>query len=263
MDHLLVVPGNHDIKWTNAHSYDDNAVVDVAPDEATAGYRTFFRNLYGYDASPSLAMSRRFCMPGGTLIDVLAVNSSSLEQGKDFLAGMGRVQEHGFDEGAASLGWSRRGSALRVLALHHHLALTEDVEAMSEYRTGFGIAIDAPRTLRKASGVGVQLAVHGHKHRAFIWRSSVYELPEHANLDPGPRVINIVGGGSAGSTSTDGGRDYFNLFRLRDGTLDLEMYQTSAGGSFEPIARRQAEFSVIDGVGVLGEWRDAKDANFD
>jgi len=68
--------------------------------------------------------------------------------------------------------------ALRVLALHHHLTLTEDLEPAKGYGAGFGIAVDAPRIMRLAARYGVQLALHGHKHRVFMWRSKVYKLPE-------------------------------------------------------------------------------------
>ena len=118
MEHLVVIPGNHDIGWTRDDSYDPGAPVKVAPAEATANYRAFFRALYGFQASAHLSMARRFVFPGGNLIDVVAVNSSSLEQGHEFLAGMGRVQEAGYREATARLSWTgQRGLGLRLLAL--------------------------------------------------------------------------------------------------------------------------------------------------
>ena len=40
MEHLIVVPGNHDIAWTRTDGYDYGAAVSVAPHEATANYST-------------------------------------------------------------------------------------------------------------------------------------------------------------------------------------------------------------------------------
>ena len=253
-DHLLVVPGNHDIAWTAAGTYDAGAPVAVAPAAATSGYRAFFRQLYNVDADGHLAMARRLCMPGGNLIDIVGVNSSSLEQGQSFLAGMGRVQEHGFGAAAGSLRWDRPGSAVRVLVLHHHLALTEDLESPDEYATGFGIAIDATRTLRLAAARGVSLAIHGHKHRAFIWRSDVYRPPEQATDTIDPGSVNIVGGGSAGSTSTDGPNSFFNLIRLRSGWLELEMYRSSNAGAFEVFRGFRAAVTSTGKAHTLGRW---------
>jgi hypothetical protein len=258
MEHLVVVPGNHDIAWTRSDDYDYGAAVDVAPAEATSGYRSFFRKLFGFPASDHLSMARRFILPGGNPVDVVGVNSSSLEQGKSFLAGMGRVQENAYREATAALSWpDRPGRGVRILALHHHLALTEDLESPDEYRTGFGIAIDAPRVQRLAAHDGVHLAVHGHKHRAFVWRTDAYPLPEYSAERWELGSFNIIGGGSCGSRSTDGHRNFFNLIRAIGSVVQLEMYRSQPGGSFERFMTWQAPLAV-ESVGQplrIGSWR--------
>jgi hypothetical protein len=257
MEHLVVVPGNHDIAWTRNDDYDYGAAVEVAPAEATADYRSFFRILYGYSASPHLSMARRFVFPGGNLVDVVAVNSSSLEQGRSFLAGMGRVQEAAYREAASALSWpDRAGLGLRILALHHHLALTEDLESPDEYRTGFGIAIDAPRVQRLAANDGVHLAIHGHKHRAFVWRADAYHLPEYSNERWELGSFNIIGGGSCGSSSTDGHRNFFNMIRVAGSLLELEMYRSQPNGSFERFMTWRAPLTAVptsEGLSI-GPW---------
>nr|WP_246273671.1 metallophosphoesterase [Phytohabitans houttuyneae] len=257
MDHIVVVPGNHDIVWTRADAYDYGAPVEVAPAEATANYREFFRAFYGFQASDQLSMARRFVFPGGSLVDVVGVNSSSLEQGSSFLAGMGRVQEAGYREAAASLAWARRtGLGLRILALHHHLALTDDLESPDEFHKGFGIAIDAPRVQRMAAQDGVHLAVHGHKHRAFVWRAGAYHLPEYTNEQWELGSFNIVGGGSSGSSSTDGHRNFFNLLRVRGSIVELEMYRSDPNGSFSRFMTWTAPLTVNrDGALTIEPWQ--------
>ncbi|MEU4438599.1 metallophosphoesterase family protein [Micromonospora chalcea] len=256
MEHLVVIPGNHDIAWTRGDSYEYGAPVEVAPAAATANYREFFRALYGYPASPHLSMARRFVFPGGNLVDIAAVNSSSLEQGQSFLAGMGRVQESAYREVTSALAWSSPGSALRVLALHHHLALTEDLESPDEYATGFGIAIDAPRIQRLAARDGVHLAVHGHKHRAFVWRTEAYHLPEYSNERWDLGRFNIVGGGSSGSRSSDGRRNFFNLIRMAGPVVELEMYRSQQQGSFERFMTWRAPLATAsDGRLEIAPWK--------
>jgi 3',5'-cyclic AMP phosphodiesterase CpdA len=257
MEHLVVIPGNHDIGWTRSDTYEYETPVEVAPEEATANYRSFFKSLYRMPASDHLSMARRFVFPGGNLVDVVGVNSSSLEQGQSFLAGMGRVQEAGYREAAAALNWSNKDAlGLRVLALHHHLALTEDLESPDEYRTGFGIAIDAPRVQRMAAQDGVHLAVHGHKHRAFVWRTGAYQLPEYSQERWELGSFNIVGGGSSGSRSTDGQRNFFNLIQVRGPNVILEMYRSQRQGSFERFMTWRAPLtpqSNIRGL-AIGPW---------
>lgn len=259
LDHLVVVPGNHDIVWTAQDAYDPERLVTAAPPEATGPYRTFFQGLFRYDASPELSMARRYVMPGGHLVDIVAVNSSSLEQGRNYLAGMGRIQEHAYTAAANELGWHRnRGGALRVLALHHHVALTENLETPTEYAKGFGIAIDAPRVLRRAGRDGVHLVLHGHKHRVFLWRVQSYELPEHTQDRWDLGAVNIVGGGSAGSTDTEAGKNYFQLVRFHGGTVEVELYRSDQGGTFQLFGVWTADVGVAGAERPIAPWKKAQ-----
>lgn len=257
MDRFVIVPGNHDIQWTKNEKYDEGAAVNIAPPEAQEQYRSFYKRLFEHDLTALFAMGRRFVLPCGLTLEICGLNSSSLEQGKDFLAGMGRIQQNSFIAVANELGWRQADSlSLRVLALHHHLALTDNLEEPSSYYRGFGIAIDAPRIQRLAAQQGVQLALHGHKHRVFVWRSGVYELPEHAQSSWRLGDLSIVGGGSAGSRETEGGKNYFNVFEAGSDGLTLEIFRAETAGAFDRIQRWRAGFS-LDGNPprlLLGDW---------
>lgn len=232
-DRIVVIPGNHDIVWTKNDTYVENAPVTEAPAAAIANYKSFYRKLFTHDANPRLAMGRRFLLPCGLALEICGLNSNSLESGKNFLTGMGRIEEAAFQDIANQLRWSEESGspfALRLLLTHHHLALTEDLEAAGDYYRGFGIASDAARILRLAAKFGVQLALHGHKHRAFLWRAGVYELPE---LGSGKASqISIVGGGSAGSSETDSHKNYFNLLQVSNCDLKLTIYRAQNAGAF-------------------------------
>ena len=127
---------------------------------------------------------------------------------------------------------------------------------MASYYRGFGIAIDAPRIQRLAAQQGVQLALHGHKHRVFVWRSGVYELPEHAQSSWRLGDLSIVGGGSAGSRETEGFKNYFNVFEAGSDGLTLEIFRAEAAGAFDRIQRWRAGFA-LEGTPprlLLGDW---------
>ena len=133
-DHVVVVPGNHDIQWTTDATYSDVSEVSQASPEATRNYEQFYRHVFRHEPSPHLTMGRRFVLPCGQVIEMCGLNSSSLETGKNFLAGMGRIDEGSFAEVANALGWKDRMTlALRVLVVHHHLALTEDLVSVREH----------------------------------------------------------------------------------------------------------------------------------
>lgn len=256
-DHLVIVPGNHDIAWAEPGHYSSESPVVRAPLEAKKHYMEFHQQIFRHRANHNLSMGRRYVMPHGGLLEVCALNSSALKTGQNFLAGMGRIDEAAFEEVKNKMRWEEGSLAFRMLAIHHHLTLTENLEHPSEYAKGFGIAIDAPRIQRLMARHGVQLAMHGHKHRAFVWRSRVYELPESNHAESTPGELSIVGGGSVGSTDVPGDANWFNVVQPGSAGVDLHMYRSEGAGIFSRQTRYFAEF-VLEGAPRrlrLGEWR--------
>lgn len=258
-DHLVVIPGNHDIRWTTTATYDADAPVTQASDQARQNYSNFYTRIFRHAPDRYLAMGRRYLFPNGLAVEIAALNSSSLETGRNFLAGVGRVNEAAFEDVANAMRWNEHSTssrALRVLVLHHHLALTEDLEPTTGYQHGFGLALDAVRIQRIAARHGVQLAIHGHKHRAFLWRSHVFELPEHTQPNHYLGEISIIGGGSAGSSETQGNSNYFNLLELNARSLDLSIYRSRDQGAFQEMQRWRASLESSEKTGQLqlGVW---------
>jgi len=261
-DRFIIIPGNHDIQWTKDDQYNESSPVTEAPDLAKQNYRSFYNQFFRHTAHPMLAMGRRFVLPSGVVLEICGLNSSSLATGRNFLAGMGRIDENTYRSVANELKWSDppQGLAVRFLAIHHHLSFTEDVEGHSGYSTGFGIAVDAPRILRLAARNGVHLALHGHKHRAFLWRSDVYELPEMAStrFDLGP--FAILGVGSSGSSDTPTKANFFNLIRLTAEGMNVAMYKAANAGTFEPVSKWTADLELKSEHNriALGKWQEVK-----
>lgn len=257
-DNLVIIPGNHDIVWSTDDTYKDGAQVNNAPIAAKENYKKFYKDLFRHEPSVHLSMGRRFLLPSGLTLEICALNSSSLSTGKDFLAGMGKIDAASFDKVATDLGWTMnpRTLALRLLAIHHHLALTEDAEQADGYSRGYGIAVDAVGVQRLAARHGVQLALHGHKHRSFIWRSSIYELPERANPRYKLGDLSIIGGGSAGSKETDGESNYFNILYFSPTDLLLQIWRSIQCGGFSLMQEWKASLEIDSEQGrlMLNDW---------
>lgn len=265
-EHLIVIPGNHDIQWSTDATYEPNAKVTAAPAKAKENYSQFYKDMFAHTPSPHLAMGRRLLLPCGLSLEIAALNSSSLMTGRNFLAGMGRIDEAAFEEVRNALGWDPPSTsmptptaALRLLAIHHHLTVTEDVEPAAGYPIGYGMAVDAVRIQRLAAENRVQLALHGHKHRAFLWRSSVYALPEFANSNYKLGEISIIGGGSAGSKETESDSNYFNLLDFTPAAMAVTMYRSRAKSLFTAFKTFRAPFGRFDDGGLkLEDWEEVK-----
>lgn len=262
-DRVVIVPGNHDIPFTKTPTeFFEGSGRELVPElelkEASATYRRFYEDLLRHEPHEQLYMGRRFVFPNGNVLEIAAVNSSSLQTGERYLAGMGRVAPGAFNTLASELGWKRnaRTMALRVLMLHHHLIATEDVENPEEYYKGFGLAVDAQQILRESADYGVQLVLHGHRHRAFLWRSSVYRLPEHTEKRWHVGDVNIIGGGSAGSTDVEGANT-FNLIRIGSGEVDVNIFKSNKNEGFRLFKTYTAGLEAKGGKLTMGQFLDS------
>lgn len=258
VDNVVICPGNHDLAWTRNEDDVFDSQLDVEPAVpnpiATAEYKRFYERLLQHSPNGDLSMGRRYVLPNGQVLEVCSLNSNNLEQGKRYLSGMGYIGPSAFEKVRNAMNWDNPSLALRMVVLHHHLVQTENVEDPDEYNRGFGMAIDGQRLMRDAGRVGVQLAIHGHKHRAFFWRSSVYELPEQNRDSYAVGSISIIGAGSAGSTAVSDESNFFTLLEVRPTCLSATMYRSKQGGKFQALDPWIARFATIDGALTLGDW---------
>jgi predicted phosphodiesterase len=261
-DNLVIIPGNHDIAWSkpDGENYNASTPVQSAPDEAKLAYKKFYKRLMKHTPNDDFSMGRRFILPSGITVDICALNSSSLEQGKDYLSGMGLVRPSSFNDVMESLQWRKydKSFAFRILAVHHHLTATEDVESADEFSKGFGMAIDAKRILRDAARYGVHLVLHGHRHRVFVWREGVYQPPDQPQHQHRWKLgdVSILGGGSSGSTSVEGDRRFMNLITVTGTGLEVEILRSMGRYPFEMMHTWRADFALRDGRLQLGDWQD-------
>jgi predicted phosphodiesterase len=260
-EHLVMVPGNHDIAWTKKHvAWQPELPVSEAPEAATKQYRDFYERVFRHPAASHFAMARRFVCPTGICLEVGGLNTSALEQGKSWLAGMGRVDDSAFGDVASTLGWleGTPSLALRVLALHHHVTPTEDVLPTAEFTRGFGMASDAKRTLRQAARSGVHLILHGHRHQPFLGAEQVYAELERTQSSWSLGKVGIVGAGSAGSTSVRNHDNYFNVFEVHPTRVDLDIFRCDSPegtrGEFSRMHHWTAPLHLGQQRLLIGDW---------
>jgi hypothetical protein len=131
---------------------------------------------------------------------------------------------------------------------------TNDAEDPAEYYTGFGMAMDATRVQRISARHGVHVALHGHRHRTFLWRSDVYELPEEAQDAWALGPLSLLGGGSAGAPSAGDQKNFFNAITVGADGITVELFQSKNRQQFGVIGTWHAPFSLVEGRLCLGAW---------
>lgn len=195
---FVLCPGNHDIQWSpSGTEYDPAAPITAATAEAQANYRAFVNDAIQLSfPAGSLAVGRRFLMSNFVPIEIIALNSSQLEQ--EHFAGYGFVSRQQLTEAAETLGWTttNKGAQYRVIVLHHHLVPVVAVEAIQNADVRYSLTLDASELLYRALELGVDLILHGHMHQPFTaihGRTGPPGLPF-----PSSRRLAIQAAGSAG-----------------------------------------------------------------
>jgi 3',5'-cyclic AMP phosphodiesterase CpdA len=219
-NNVLFCPGNHDMQWGPPESpYDPKAKVVSKLEEASKNYDTFFKNFYGVEANKWGAMARRYVLKNSTSVDLVAVNSSILEQ--ENFRGYGLVTLPQMTEAFNSLTWntSEDRSHFRVLVLHHHVVPVIAQDDPRTYEHNFSLTLDAAQIVHESGRTGVDLILHGHQHQPFL---SFVEREKS-------RVL-IIGAGSAGVKQEHipaGSRNAFNVYLLSNLGLTAHTFERS------------------------------------
>ncbi|MGH2854033.1 MAG: metallophosphoesterase family protein, partial [Solirubrobacteraceae bacterium] len=195
---FLVCPGNHDICWANqAARYEPSALVTVASETAQANYIEFVKNALGFELAPGvLDIGRHLLLANGVALDIIALNSSQLEQ-QDF-AGYGFVSGKQLNRAIEEMGWqaAAKGARYRMLVLHHHVVPVLSVETIDRLDARYSVTLDAGELLYRALELEVDLVAHGHMHKPF---GAIYgRFDTRSGHVADTRRVAIQAAGSAG-----------------------------------------------------------------
>jgi Calcineurin-like phosphoesterase len=230
---FIVCPGNHDIQWAPVQDgdvYAPAAPVKAAKPAAEQNYRGFVsRHLQVTFPADSLAMGRRLLLSNFMPVDIVALNSSRLEQ--RHFAGYGFVSRQQLVEAAEAMGWGTQretGPKLRVLVLHHHVVPVMPVEEIQAADQRYSLTLDAAELLYTALEYGVDLIVHGHMHQPF---AAAYSRIGREQRFPADRRLAIQAAGSCGVKTKHipdtFGRNSFCIYEVSETGLKVRVRATS------------------------------------
>ena len=193
---IVIVPGNHDMKFSNK----SKSGIVYTLSEAKRGYERLYTQLYGTEPNKFFAIGRKILLKNCLPVEIIGLNSNCLQQERDHFYGMGYVGNEQLALVANEMGWNdsnHASYAYRILILHHHLYPVEPYEEPQRDHY-FSLCLDAGSLTSFILKHRINLVVHGHKHRRnFIQIGGVSDSqPEH---------FNLLGLGSASSTDISHG----------------------------------------------------------
>lgn len=216
-DHIILVPGNHDVYWPDRDRNDPSRVLNLF----TRRFRSF-RN-------PMRADGPCYCYPRHGLL-IYCLNSCQLcgamegiPEVDNVLRGLRGARRHqeairrllridpGFigrtqlavihttvEHALATIPQEERRKFLRIAVLHHHVT-----EVNPDLRR-FASVVDAPQLKQRLHEAGFHIILHGHKHSSHYCSDSTFKDCSNASL-------SVLGAGTMGGHLQAGHYYSFNV----------------------------------------------------
>ncbi len=186
---FIVVPGNHDVRWSK-----QDAGADVGSDKMTE-YRGFYELLYKQrpiEQSP-LCRVQYYEFKDKPNVALIGFDSCVIENGET--AGIGYVGVTQLNNALAKLKsmTANNTECMKIAVLHHHLIPVASLEKLPTEKKSFSLVADATKVLMRLQEEGFALILHGHQHQPFC-----AELRFPLARTHGQKPMAIIGMGSAG-----------------------------------------------------------------
>ncbi len=217
-ERVVVVPGNHDVHWPSA---------GIDPNRRFDNYLGFLERFYGavvfkklypfvtwdfHVNSPRPLPSDIISVHNTSGVTIIGLNSCVYETSQDHYGFIGGRQLDNVGSMLDGIGGSL--TDFRIAVMHHHLhPFPEPIRKKQDDAiwTDLSIIRDAGLVERRLEKLGFDLVLHGHKHRAQVRETLVYDH----SLTRGeiPRLL-VFGAGSTGVKSSELEHSIPNQYQL-------------------------------------------------
>lgn len=211
-----ICPGNHDIRLRK-RGFKADGKVDVASEEAKEGYVQFYRRMFGVEPTDSLYSIKRFLTQDMVPVEVIAVNTCVLQQGKHFM-GMGMIGNDQLASIESDLALTKDRQVVRILVMHHHL-LPVMYSEQPKVSQMYSMMLDSEAVSQFAIKNGIGLVLHGHTHKEYYAEIVRQNKPTGKQQDKtggttDKRKFYVVGLGSTGAVQADLSEGRNNMFAV-------------------------------------------------
>ncbi len=211
---VIVCPGNHDLAFS-ANPAKKEEPITITNEATRAEYSKFYAEVFSAVPSEFLCSGRRLLLGGAYPVEVVALNSSLLQQAPDSFQGHGFLGDAQLRYAAERMGWTaaQEHRPLRVAMLHHHvMPTTYRDEPQREHP--YSVVLDAEAFVRWIVEHRVDIVLHGHMHQPFCARVS-RPVPPITTFAPSAwHSFYVLGMGSSGVEQAHLGEFAQNVFAI-------------------------------------------------
>lgn len=242
VEQVVIVPGNHDLKFSDKKDVTVNDKVEITDIRSRLEYQSFYKKVYGMINSeePAHCLCRRVMNANLYPIEIIGLDSNILQQKQDNFIGQGFIGLEQLDlvQREMELKKYELHYSYRILVLHHHLLpafFQDELNTNKVYST----LIDYGRLAKFIKEYRIDLVIHGHHHD-----SSVTEITYKKELnrsDDYDHCFGVVAVGSAGMKDEN----------IKNSIGEIE-YRND--GSIEYVQRR-ISISDEDNGKIIGRYK--------
>lgn len=223
-----ICPGNHDICFsTELPKKGDSAT--LATDNAKREYIEFYRQMYGVNPTESLFSIRRLLGPGCLPIEIISINSCTLQQDAKRFKGMGYVGNDQIRAIEEKLALTKETGSFRILILHHHLipvVFSEDPRVGEHY----SLTLDSEAVSQFIIRNNIRVVLHGHAHKSFYSEMIRYKGSNDSKIKQKYYIVGIGSAGAISSDLSDASANMFGILNFQKEALHIEWYSLHANG---------------------------------
>lgn len=198
---LSICPGNHDLSFYEGADKTNSEIIDRNYQESRAAYSDFYAKYFDVKPNESMSSGRRLLLNGSIPVEIVLLNSVTLQQTKGTFQGHGYIGEDQLEAVEREMGFSddKPRNVTRICVMHHHLmpvSLTQEAYHDAKYST----VLDAERLSRWLTKHKFDFLLHGHMHQNFnctIERAICTHKPADKEKNP-TNKLNVLSLGSSG-----------------------------------------------------------------
>ncbi|HDY7465005.1 metallophosphoesterase [Vibrio parahaemolyticus] len=198
---LSICPGNHDLSFYEGADKTDSTIIDKNYQESRTAYSDFYARYFDIKPNESMSSGRRLLLNGSIPVEIVLLNSVTLQQTKGTFQGHGYIGEEQLDVVEKEMNFSdvKPRNVTRICVMHHHLmpvSLSQEAYHDAKYST----VLDAERLSRWLTKHKFDFLLHGHMHQNFnctIERSIWTHKPTDEKENPANK-LHVLSLGSSG-----------------------------------------------------------------
>lgn len=201
---LSICPGNHDLSFydeAGEANEKDITVIENNYKASYAAYSDFYAKYFYIKPNNSMSSGRRLLLNNSIPVEIVLLNSVTLQQTKDTFQGHGYIGQTQLEavEQEMELGKGKPRNVTRICVMHHHLmpvSLTQEAYHDAKYST----VLDAERLSRWLTKHKFDFLLHGHMHQNFyctIERAELTHKPACKEKNP-TNKLHVLSLGSSG-----------------------------------------------------------------